>query len=414
MKEIFISHSTVDKEIVDAVIDFMLRCGIPSKKIFCSSVSGNGVEQRIPDEVKQAINESKVNTVILSESYYRSAYCQNEAGIIWFQQQDVPAVVIALPEITHTNMQGFLNGDNIVRRLDNRQHIMEIADIIKSQCDDFDCNAAKMSANVDKLIKEYNELLQSRTLPEPETSAEGAEDNVSDLERRIMSNDFSDGELVFLKYFYDTDDREVLDDMLFLNQWYLSEDYSVPMGDIPLTTLKEEKIVEEIFDEKSKEWVGHRLTLPYYRQLRKISPDCYSYICNRLKEHAVESKGMAEDWNAVDWYVHNELTDNEKLLLQYVWVNNRRELGAGWKATQEIDKIKAWEDVLALNYDTSQHYAEILSRFIDRKWLVVSEVTSQGNPRQYRWTDAAQKMIFNLHEDSKRVLREAIERNQVF
>lgn len=390
---------------MDVVIDFMLRCGIPAIKIFCSSVSGNGVEQRIPDEVKQAINESKVNVVVLSGAYYGSAYCQNEAGIIWYQQQDVPAIVIALPEITHANMQGFLNGDNIVRRLDNRQHIMEIADIVKSQCDDFNCSAAKMSANVDKLIKEYNEILQNRTLPEPEKSAEGAQVNVSDLEQRIMSNDFSDGELVFLKYFYDTGDREVLDDMLRLNQWYFGEDYLVPMGDITLTTLKEDGLLEDIFVEGKAEPIGYRLILSYYRQLRKISQDCYNYICNRLNEYKVAPKGMHADWNALDWCIHAGLSEGENLILFYLRCKRQKTLGAGWKSDEEIKRIKEWEEVYALSPKLSTHYQCVVDTLLDRKWLEVSDTTQYGNPREYSLSETAAEMLFTLHNDTVKILR---------
>lgn len=63
------------------------------------------IEQKISVEVKNTMKNSCVNIAILSNEYYQSAYCLNEAGIIWFQ--DVPAIPIALPEIEPSNMIGF-------------------------------------------------------------------------------------------------------------------------------------------------------------------------------------------------------------------------------------------------------------------------------------------------------------------
>lgn len=69
--------------------------------------------------------------MILSREYYESAYCINEAGMIWFQDPDTPIIVIGLPEIEHTNMLGFLNDGYIIRRLNNLGDISEIYDIVQ-------------------------------------------------------------------------------------------------------------------------------------------------------------------------------------------------------------------------------------------------------------------------------------------
>ena len=91
-KEIFISHSTKDKEVADMIADFLHNAGIDKELIFCSSLPGNDVIEKIPDEVRIHLNESKVNIVILSNNYYQSAYCLNEAGIIWYENNKKGAV----------------------------------------------------------------------------------------------------------------------------------------------------------------------------------------------------------------------------------------------------------------------------------------------------------------------------------
>lgn len=57
---IFLSHRSTDKEIADMLRDFLVGVGIPNELIFCSSLPGNDVVQRIALEVK-----STFKTVLL-------------------------------------------------------------------------------------------------------------------------------------------------------------------------------------------------------------------------------------------------------------------------------------------------------------------------------------------------------------
>lgn len=85
MTEIFISHNTQDKNVADIFVDFLISVGIQRDSIFCSSLPGNNVKEKIPDEIRESLNKSKVNVIILSKTYYESVYCLNEAGIIWYK-----------------------------------------------------------------------------------------------------------------------------------------------------------------------------------------------------------------------------------------------------------------------------------------------------------------------------------------
>nr|WP_315020279.1 toll/interleukin-1 receptor domain-containing protein [uncultured Aminipila sp.] len=408
--DVFISHSREDKAFVDVITDFLLRCGIPTSSIFCSSLSGNGIKHEISNEVKRAISDSKLNIALLSDTYYKSDYCQNEAGVLWYLE--TPVVVIALPEITHTNIKGFLNSENLIRRLDNSEDILTITDIIKDNCTAFNCNVAKMTDNIDKLIREYQSALYNRVQP-GESACNPAPEDSSNLEKRILSNDFSDGELLYFKYFYDTQTREVLDDMLELNEWYLRQPFCVVMNDQPLEMLKEDGILEEIFKEDTKNWVGYRLPLSYYRQLKKISTQCLNYINEHLNQHTVEPKGMPKNWNMMDWYIQKILSEDEKLLLQYVIARGHNSLGTGWRTDVEIKDIKKWEEDMMVDNHLSENYAEIVSELFNRKWLEVCEFTQYGNPKEYKFTTAAEDRLFGICKDTKEVLRKTLRKHSV-
>lgn len=159
---IFISHRSIDAEIADMLKDYLVTTGIPNNYIFCSSLPGNDVNSVISREVKEKIANSSVNIAILSGSHYESAYCINEAGIIWLQDSDVPAVVIGLPEIDHNNMHGFLNSDYKLRRLDNLSDISAIHDSVHTAVN---IPAATLSVATEagkKLSNRYKEFISQR------------------------------------------------------------------------------------------------------------------------------------------------------------------------------------------------------------------------------------------------------------
>lgn len=130
-KKIFISHSTQNREITDMLINYFYRIGVPKDSIFCSSYAGNDVKINISAEIKEALENSILNIAVLSEEYYKSVYCQNEAGILWYMKDEIPVILIALEGIGHNDMQGFLNSDYKYRRLDNQDDIAYIYGKIK-------------------------------------------------------------------------------------------------------------------------------------------------------------------------------------------------------------------------------------------------------------------------------------------
>ena len=117
---IFISHRSTDKAIADMLLDFFSGTGIPRETVFCSSLPGNDINEKISGEVKAALKSSVVNIAILSNGYYQSAYCLNEGGILWYLE-DIPVIPIGLPEIDSRNMYGFLSGGN---RIDTIRHLL--------------------------------------------------------------------------------------------------------------------------------------------------------------------------------------------------------------------------------------------------------------------------------------------------
>lgn len=160
---IFISHSSKDETIAYLLRDFLVLTGIPTEYIFCSSIPGNDIKEKIAEEVKGALQESKINIAILSQNYYESAYCLNEAGIIWFQEK--PSIVIGMPEVTHDNMRGFLDNDNKIRRLNSLDDFSAIYDQIRNALEIKHTTTSIVINATNQAIDRYKKYLSEITVP---------------------------------------------------------------------------------------------------------------------------------------------------------------------------------------------------------------------------------------------------------
>lgn len=157
---IFISHRSTDKVIADMLVDFFSVTGISKDKIFCSSLPGNDINEKISSEVKTVLQNSTINIAILSYNYYQSAYCLNEAGVLWYN--DALVIPIALPEINSNNMYGFLNSEYKLRRLDSDTDISYIYDAVSEAVSAPHTKVGVVTYENNKLRNRYTDFLKSR------------------------------------------------------------------------------------------------------------------------------------------------------------------------------------------------------------------------------------------------------------
>lgn len=159
---VFISHRSEDQDVADMLKDFLVATGVPNSKVFCSSLPGNDVVLQIRDEVKKWLKKSIVNILILSKSYYESAYCLNEAGIAWYLEDEVNSIAVCLPEIDGSKMSGFFNKENKIRRLDKETDVAAIYDIIQQKLNLPVEKHSTVTRERQKLAKRYKEYIASR------------------------------------------------------------------------------------------------------------------------------------------------------------------------------------------------------------------------------------------------------------
>lgn len=153
--KIFISHRITDEKIGDMIKDFLVATGIPNEQIFCSSLPGNDVNEKIGPEVKKWIKESAIIILILSTAYYESAYCLNEAGIAWYLDDEVLLIPFGLNDINHNDMAGFLNSDYKMRRIDEDGDISYMYDSIVEKLNIQSTKHGIITQEIKKLKERY-------------------------------------------------------------------------------------------------------------------------------------------------------------------------------------------------------------------------------------------------------------------
>lgn len=88
---IFISHSSKDKTLIDKFVEkiLILGCGIKDNQIFCSSIEGLGIKngEDFRNHIREKLKNSNLSFIMISENYKKSEVCLNEMGASWAQDE---------------------------------------------------------------------------------------------------------------------------------------------------------------------------------------------------------------------------------------------------------------------------------------------------------------------------------------
>ncbi len=365
---IFISHRSIDKEVADMLLDFLIATGIDKKKIFCSSLPGNDVKEKISAEIRCRLNNSSVNIAVLSKDYYESAYCLNEAGVIWFNEK-ATTIPIALPEINEENMFGFLNSEYKIRRLDNENDISYIYDTCCDATESERESASVLTVNIQKLKNRFQAYTDQRISHSPQKSY-----------HQISDNSLTDDELIILKYIIEYKVRRV--EKSVISKWLIdNEIYNINInnGFDLLSTIKSSRIIDENLE----------LDIECFRELVSSSESLKKPIELAMKRHQqLSSEAFLTTWN------NREFDDIIMLFITYIIDENITLFGDRWMQEGQIKHIQSWEDKNELDDTLSKNYASCLNYFISNRYVYESDWTSHGNPREYALCNSLKSLLF--------------------
>ncbi len=132
---LFISHSSKDKEYVEALVELLEDIGMTEKDMFCSSVDGYAIPwgKDIYEYLKGEFNDSEKSLLVLfvlSDNYYKSPACLNEMGAAWILKKQYRSIL--LPGFDYKQIEGAINAQQKGIKLDDTNLNMQLNDI-KSQ-----------------------------------------------------------------------------------------------------------------------------------------------------------------------------------------------------------------------------------------------------------------------------------------
>lgn len=128
---IFLSHAEADKELANALADFLsLGCGVPSKRIFCTSLDGQKIPAgtSFPDFIRSKIQEPAIVVALITPNYLASEFCLSELGATWAMQHNFFPLIVKPAE--RSKMKGVLTGIQI-EKIEDKEGLDNLRDRIK-------------------------------------------------------------------------------------------------------------------------------------------------------------------------------------------------------------------------------------------------------------------------------------------
>ena len=370
---IFISHRSTDKDIADMLVDFFSGTGIPRESVFCSSLPGNDISEKISGEVRTALKNSVINIAILSKNYYESIYCLNEAGVFWYQDT-VPVIIIALPEIGAENMYGILNNEYKLRRLDSTDDIAAIYDTVNATIHISQVKQSIITNEIRKLKSRYTNFLKTRV---DEKSKQDAKPEA----KIVVSELTTDDECVVLYYILLKKIRKIAKSTI--QQWLYDEE----LFDIN---------IDNAFDLLSHTTGGtlSQDTLELgFDEFKALTINA-EYLVVELKPVIERHRKLAADI-FVDIWKSGKINDLIKLFIAYVVDERVQYYGSRWKAEEQVRNIIEWETKTSLDSTLSNNYGAALEFFIHNGLVYEVAWTSFGNPKEYSLRRTLREVLFN-------------------
>lgn len=96
--KLFLSHSSMDFDTVNAFVNFMFKIGLNENDIVCSSVPSTKIPvgEDIYEYLNTLIADESIYTIyFLSDNYYSSPICLNEMGATWLKKTGSLCLLLA-------------------------------------------------------------------------------------------------------------------------------------------------------------------------------------------------------------------------------------------------------------------------------------------------------------------------------
>lgn len=424
LPKIFISHASLDAPIGERFLEALIELGINKKNVFYSSSYHTGVQlgKNFHDEVKKALNVAEIVIFLLTPNFYKSEFCLNEMGAVWCSNKKF--IPILLNNLTYNDMKGFIDSHYIAFK-PNADETYKLLTHLKDYIE---------KPNLVKGVKEiFNDFITEANQMAEKTSEFVIEDQeISDFEKMIINNKFTDEEILFLNYFienrinqlndcstydYGTQNVDESEDLLKIKEYAKKYDFDYEKAKI---TLEKSRYITYEYDYTNcnEEYAGCELDINIFRDLISMSKYGKEIIENiKAKYERVVNNSISQienpSKNKIEMLIKSDgFKEIEALLFKYILDTYSFTLGDRWKASEEIEKIRLWEEDNTLDSKLSRNYDTALRIVIYHGLVEVLSTTSYGNPKEYKMKDEYIEQLTNLDVESKNVLENVMKNNK--
>lgn len=159
MKEIFISHSSLDAKYVEKIIDILEIIGVPSDKIFCSSFEGYGVRlgNDFLQDIRKRLNSQVLVVFVLSENFYSSVVSLCEMGATWVKTNS--HIPILIPPFDYKDVKGVIPTSNGMK-INEKPKYNSLKTLVEEFLDLQPINNSVWERKRDNILKELKLLLE--------------------------------------------------------------------------------------------------------------------------------------------------------------------------------------------------------------------------------------------------------------
>jgi hypothetical protein len=163
---IFLSHSSADKDLVDALSDLLTTgCGIRGDQIIITTLPGQGIPAGSPNYIswlQQELADSALVILLLSPNYIESKFCLCEMGATWgLEKLCFPLVV---PPLKKSGVKAVMAVSQNLK-IEDESCLDELRDKVHELLDS-KLKTATWSVKRDAFLKKLPSILEK--LPQPE------------------------------------------------------------------------------------------------------------------------------------------------------------------------------------------------------------------------------------------------------
>jgi len=170
VKEIFISHSELDKEIVSLFVESILisTMSFKSREIFCTSIEGmkitTGEDWR--KEIRKNLIGAKIVFLIITSNYKSSEICMNEMGAAWACCDTVIPLIVKPIDF---NQIGPLYEVKQAEILNDELSLDRVRDRLKETYTsrEFDIPSDRWTAKKKEMLRSVNDYIDTNPFPLP-------------------------------------------------------------------------------------------------------------------------------------------------------------------------------------------------------------------------------------------------------